>query len=510
MVPLSSPTLSRRDALVLGSAVIAATLTARQSRAAGQETIRVAFPVPVGTLDPGQFRTGGMELNYAYCVFNRLTTMDAKLQVQPDLATQWEASADLKSWTFNLRPGVKFHNGQNFSADDVVFTYRRLQNPAFASIMLAKLRIIEKVEAIDPITVRFTLTIPYADMPALVAHYQTTIVAESAIETLTTHPIGTGPFIFVEYLPGDQMTLKRNEAYFVHGIPKVDRVDLRVISEYTTAVAALESDEVDVVFDLPPEQVEHIRRSGVASVAEISSNFWQGFIMNCAAKPFDDRRVREAFIKIIDKPLFTDVATFGHATPSVSPIPPASPYYRPDIAIEADIAGSKKLLAEAGVTPGTTIEMFVPGNSPAMERLANVFRDAAKLVDLDITLHVVPQDKFFAEMEGKVPFNVDQFLGGATPDLALYDHYHSSGAWNKGLWNYANQEIDDVLDEARSTTDRARQAALYGRFQEIVAKDGPGAVIYVANFACGTAKTLRGVELGPLQLIDITKASLRS
>ena len=121
---------------------------------------------------------------------------------------------------------------------------------------------------------------------------------------------------------------------------------------------------------------------------------------------------------------------------------------------------------------------------------------------------VVPQDKFFAEDEGNVPLNVDQFLGRSTPDLSVYDMYHSSGAWNRNLWHYKNDEVDHVLDAARQTLDRVEQARYYGRFQEIVAKDGPGAVVYVQSFACGVAKSVDGIEVLPLQLIDINRASL--
>jgi peptide/nickel transport system substrate-binding protein len=501
----SAPELTRRELLVLGGA---AALTGPQARAAGNDTVRVAFPVPIGTLDPARFRTGGMEFNYAYAVFNRLTTNDTKLRVQPDLATSWESSPDLRIWTFYLRPGVKFHNGMPFDAGDVVFSYGRMQDPAFGSIMRARLDIVAKIEAVDPMTVRFTLKIAYADMPALVGCYESFIMTESAIDTLTTHPIGTGPFRFVDYLPGDHMTLERNPDYFVAGGPTVAGAVFQVIPEYTIAVAALESGEMDIVFDLPPEQIDKLQRSSVAGVAEIESGFWQGFVMHCGMKPFDDPRVREAFIKIIDKPSFADIATFGHATPTVSPIPPGTPFYRADIPLGADIQGAKKLLAEAGFGGGMTVEMYVPGNSPQMERLATAFRDAAKEANVTVMLHVVPQDKFFAEMEGKVAFNVDQFLGQATPDLTLYDSFHSTGDWNNTLWHYKNDEVDRLLDAARATTDMAEQARLYGRFQEIIVKDGPGSAVYVQSFACGVSRRVRNLEVSPMQRADISRVTL--
>jgi peptide/nickel transport system substrate-binding protein len=503
----STLSISRRNLLAMGAV---ATLPLAEARAAEGGTIRVSFPVPVATLDPAKFRVGGLEYNYANCVFNRLTMQDAKLAVQPDLATSWESSEDLKVWTFHLRPNVTFHDGKKFTSADVLFTYARLQDKAVASVLRAPMEVITKVEAVDPLTVRFTLGIPYADMPALVAGYQAMIVSESAMDTLTTKPIGTGPFKFVEYKPGDQLVLERNPNYFLPGVPKVERAVLRIIPEYTTAVAALESGALDIVYDLPPELVDKVKRSSVAGVAEIATGTWLGIVMNCKMKPFDDPRVREAFMKLVDKSAFADIATFGQGTPTVTPIPPTHPYFRKDLVFAPDIAGAKKLLAEAGFASGMNVELFVPGQSPPLERLATAFRDVAKQVGVVVQLRVIPQDKFFAEMEGKVPFNVDKFNGRTTPDLMLYSWYHSTGSWNSTLWSYSNAEVDKLLDTARTIADPAQQAKLYGRFQEIVVKDGPGSIVLVTNFACGISKKVGGFTSSPLMFADISQVTLSS
>jgi peptide/nickel transport system substrate-binding protein len=494
-------TLASAGATVLSAAFAPA-------RAAAGGTIRVAYPAAVATLDPAKFRVGGLEYNYALCVFNRLTTQDAKLQVQPELATRWEASEDLKTWIFYLRPGVKFHNGKTFDAADVVFTYKRLLDKDVGSVLRAALSVVSSVKAVNPLTVKFTLSIPYADLPAVVAGYQAMIVAESAMDTLTTKPIGTGPFRFVEYRPGDQLVVEKNPEYFVPGLPKLDRAILRIIPEPTTALAALESGAVDIVYNIAPEQVDQLKNSSVARVEEVTSGTWQGFIFNNQFKPFDDPRVREAFIKLIDKPVFTEIATFGHGTPTVTPIPPTHSYFRKDLLVGPDIAGAKQLLAEAGLGNGLSIELYIPGSEPAMERLATTFRDTAKQAGITVSLRIVPQDKFFAEMEGKVPFNVDQFYGRTTPDLMLYAWYHSTGSWNNTLWHYNNPEVDKILDAARVTADKIEQARLYGKFQEIVAKDGPGDIVYVQNFACGVSKKVQDFVGSPLMWADISTVSL--
>jgi peptide/nickel transport system substrate-binding protein len=271
-----------------------------QSQAADPSVLRVAFAVQPATLDPQKMRVGGLEYNYAAYCFSRLTMQDAQLQVLPDLATSWEASEDLQTWTFHLRPDVKFHNGKPFDASDVLFTYKRILDKEVASVLRVNFSIVSNIEAVDPHTVRFTLSVPYADLPAAVAGYQAMIVGESMMDTLTTQPVGTGPFRFVEYRPGDQMVVERNPDYFLPGVPTIDRAILRIIPEFTTAVAALESGAVDVVYDLPPEQVDKLKRSTVARVEEVQTGRWQGIIWNCEMKPFDDPRVRRAFNKLVD------------------------------------------------------------------------------------------------------------------------------------------------------------------------------------------------------------------
>ena len=500
--------ITRRSALKMASAAALPALI-RPVRAAEPSTLRVAFAIQPATLDPQKMRVGGVDYNYVYNCFSRLTTQDPLLQVQPDLATSWEATEDLKAWTFHLRPGVKFHNGKPLDASDIVFTFKRILDKDVGSVLRVNFSMVDSIDVVDPLTVRFNLSIPYADLPAAAAAYQAAIVSESTLDTVTVHPIGTGPFRFVEYRPGDQLVLERNPDYFLPGVPKLDRVIIRIIPEFTTSVAALESGAVDAVFDLPPEQVDKLKQSTVARVEEVQAGRWQGITWNCEMKPFDDPRVRRAFNKMIDKPAITEIAMFGHATPTLTPIPPFHPYFRKDIPIGgADIAGAKKLLAEAAIPEGFTLEMYVPGSNPPRERLATAFRDAAKQAGINVQLRIAPPDKFFAEMEGKVPFSADGFYGRATPDLMLYPWYHSTGSWNNTLWHYHNPEVDRVLDAARATTSTTEQAKLYGHFQEMVLDDSPGSVIFVQNFACGVSNKAHNVAPSPLMLLDISKATL--
>src|SRR5271170_1833089 len=195
--------ITRRSALKMAGAAALPALI-RPASAVEPSTLRVACAIQPATLDPQKMRVGGVDYNNAYNCFSRLTALDGQLQVQPDLATSWDAAEDLKTWTFHLRPGVKFHNGKPLDAADVVFTYTRLRDKDNASVLRAALSVVSKIEAVDPLTVRFTLSSPYTDLAAVTAQYQAQVVSESVMDTLTTKPIGTGPFRFVEYRPGDR------------------------------------------------------------------------------------------------------------------------------------------------------------------------------------------------------------------------------------------------------------------------------------------------------------------
>ena len=410
--------LTRRAALATaGATALAASIP--PVRAAEGNTIRVAFPAPVATLDPAKFRVGGLEYNYAHCVFNRLTAQDAKLQVIPELAASWEATEDLKVWTFHLRPDVKFHNGKPFSADDVAFTYRRLMDKEGGLGPARRARRGQQGRgsrsAHGPLHAVGALFRPRRRHRAVPGPDRLRGGNGHADHQAGRH--GAIPFRGIS--SGRSARGREEPDYFVAGSPKVDRAILRIIPEYTTAVAGLESGAIDIVYDLPPEQVDLVKDSKVARVEEVSTGTWLGVVFNNAFKPFDDPRVRAAFTKIVDRQGFTDIAMFGHGTPTVTPIPPTHPFFRADLLAPQDIPGAKKLLAEAGFPSGMSVEMFIPNGSPINERLGTAFRDAAKLAGVTVTLRVVPEDKFYAEMEGKIAFSVDGFFGRPTPDTML-------------------------------------------------------------------------------------------
>jgi peptide/nickel transport system substrate-binding protein len=475
--------------------------------ARADSTMRISANTPVRSLDPAKFSLGALEYNYALLVYSRLAYFDADLNLIPDLAERWEASPDQKIWTFHLRKGVKFHDGRELDAEDVLATYRRLADPAIGSVIRTSVGLIDTMDAPDPLTVRFTLKIPYSSWPAITAAFQASILPRDGTDTITTKPDGTGPYKFVNYEPNGMMELARNPDYFDAGSFKFDKVQFKIIPDFTAAIAALESGEVDIVWGLPPEHIDKLKNSKVAHASEVQTGTWEMFGMNQELAPFDNPKVRQAFFKLIDRAAIAEIALFGHGAPTVSPIPPFHPLYNHAIPVsEPDPAAAKALLAEAGYPNGLTVPLWMPSQQPLLERMGVALRDLAKAGNLTVELHQVPEDQYNA---ARRPFMINSFFARTTPDTMLYEWYHSTGSWNRNNWHYSNPEVDKILDTARQTGDADEQKRLYGRFQEIAATEGPGPVLFVVNHAEGVSNKVLGFAASRLSVINLKNVTLQ-
>jgi peptide/nickel transport system substrate-binding protein len=501
-----------RGAFRLGAlvAVVGLLGAALPGPADAQSNLVVTLPFDLKTLDPPRMKTGS-EYNLAMLVFSGLTALGRNMTVEPELATRWDVSPDLKTWTFHLRRGVKFHNGKELEAADVIHTVNRILDPKMGSPLRGGFGVIEKMDAVDKYTVRFNLREPYGELGAIFGDYQARIVPAGMSDELARSPVGTGPFRFVEYKPEDRLVLEKNPAYWEPGLPKLDRVTFRIIPERATQVAALKSGEVHVVWSASAEQQQSIRGSDVASVDATTSATWTGLIMHNGQPPFNDVRVRQAFFHLLDKAAIAELATLGNAVPTHSPIPPGHPFYRADIPIaKPDLAKARQLLKEAGFARGLEIKLHHAAKDPQVQRVGVTIREQVKAAGVKIDLESVPGDKFYSEVEGKVPLAITIFYGRAVPDAMLYHWYHSKGTWNQNLWHYSNPKMDDLLTRARQTTNAAQQKELYGEVQRILVEEGPGAVIYVATHANLLSKHVKGFKSHPRMWVDVKNVTLGS
>ena len=493
---------------VLGGALTGAlALPATRARAANG-VLRIGVSSSLSRLDP-LLTTIGDEYIYCNLAFNGLTRMAWDQTVHPDLAESWEFTPDLKSWTFRLRRGVKFHDGTDMTAADVVAVFRRLLDPATAAPSRSNYDMVASVDASDDHTVLFALASPYGGFADILSDRQVKIVPRGKVAQLPTQPVGTGPFRFVSYTPGDRLVLERFPDYFEPGMPKLAGVELRIIPEMSSKLAALQSGELDVVWDLPLDQVKTLSSRGGVRVDSVASGSWDAAVMNNLIPPFNDPRVRRAFGMAVSKEDVVELTLFGQGAPTISPIPPTHPFYDAGATPgAADPAGAKRLLAEAGLPAGVRVPIIVPAGRPVRERLGVTLQQLAKPGGFDLQVQRVPFSSFDAEVSGKAPLYIDGYFARPTIDTSTYPFLHSSGSWNSKLWHYSNPAVDAALTEARLSGDPAVQRSRYGDMQRALVADPCGFFAYSVNFACAYAKGVGGIQTHPMRWFDLRDATL--
>ena len=474
-----------------------------------QGTLKVALSANLNTLDPAKAKSGDEHV-VNFLVYSGLTEVDDAGKVHPDLAESWTGSDDLKTWTFKLRPGVKFHDGRPVDAEDVKTTIERIRDPAIGSVARANFAIVDSIDVVDPQTIRFNLKLAYAGFAELFADRQVKIVPRDHLDTIATSPDGTGPFRFKSYRPGDRIELVRNNDYFHKGEPRLDGVLLRIMPEAASRMSAVKTGEIDLVWDLPLETVADLQKDRNIAVDMVATSSWDGLIMNAAQKPFDNVKVRAAIQAAIDKKAMVEIALFGNGTATHTMIPPTSAYYNGDIPIPAGDAGlAKKLLAEAGFPNGFTVTLYVPASRPARERLGLAAKEMLAPAGINVDLQRVPWDKFISDIEGKAGFYADGFYSRPTVDTATYPFYDSAGSWNATLWNYKNPEIDALLDRARATASEEERIKLYKQFQAIVLQSPAGVIPYVLNHANAVRRNVRDFHSSPFMWLDLRKTTIQ-
>jgi peptide/nickel transport system substrate-binding protein len=330
------------------------------------------------------------------------------------------------------------------------------------------------------------------------------------MENVAREPVGTGPFVMKSWSPGDRMELAKFPDYFESGLPKLDSVVIRIVPEAAARQAALESDAIDILWNMPYESVQKYKAGGAVRVDAVATATWDGVILNNAIPPFNDVRVRQALAASIDKEALVELALFGQGQPTLSPIPPSHPYFNKSVKIgPPDIPKAKKLLAEAGYPNGLDITMQVPSEREQRVRLGVAVRDMARTAGIRINVERVPFASYAANVSGKVPIYVDGYFARPTIDTAIYPFYHSGGSWNRQLWLYKNERVDEILDTARRTNEEDKRKALFEEFQKVVDETVPSIIGYSALHANGVRREVQNFKSTPMQWLELKEVSVK-
>ena len=480
-------TMIRGFALALWLAAGAAVLVPPGASAApgGEQAIRVRADDDLITMDPAYIGKPSDHM-LAMNVFSGLVRLKAgTLQVEPDLATRWELSPDGRTYTFHLRRDAKFHKGYGpVTARDVKFSFDRIKDPKTKSRFRGSLQSLEKVEVVDDHTVRLTIRQPHpAFMVAVLAFRPGWIVSEKAVKEKGSKfgqdPIGSGPFMFEKWVRGSEIVLARNPDSWEKA--HLSKVVHKVIRNDTVAKLAIERGDLDVATLLEGASIQEIKKNqklNVLATPGYATHFMQ---FNLKRKPFDDVRVRRAFLHATDRESIAKHVFFGNATPRHNLLNPHvfgyKELYNPS---DYDLEKAKKLLAEAGHPNGIDVDVNVMPSSQ-WPQMAAVLQEQWKKAGIRAKMNV-PERAIYDKRSRAGQFDVVFIrITRSDADQYLYEYFFSKSQPYPNASGYTR--ADDLLLKARHTVDdEQRKAYIEQAERKILAEDVAGFAIVNVNY----------------------------
>ncbi|MBI2941494.1 MAG: ABC transporter substrate-binding protein [Chloroflexi bacterium] len=474
--------------------------TTAQPRRGG--TLRIAFSGSAQRLDPATM-TLNEEYNVTLAIYNNLVRVDPQLRPQPELATSWQSSDDLKTWTFSLRQGVRFHHGKVFNADDVVFTFRRLLDPRTASAARSILSFMEGVEKTDDHTVLFHLKQANADLPMILGFAQGRILpSDRGDEQIAREPSGTGPFRFKELVPGDRVTMVRNPDYWEPGLPYLDEVRHVTMPEQASQTAALTGGTIEMIWQLNLEAKPTLDADPGVVVAQVESGGYQPIVMRSDRPPFDDNRLRLAMKYVVDRPQMRQAVLLGLGSLGTDhPIPPVNPFYSDQGIRQRDVEKARQLLKEAGYPDGINLTLYTTAGRPGLVEQAVAFKEMAAPAGIRIDVQKVPNSVYWADYWMKKDFIVSNWNFRPTVDETLSTAYHSEAKWNEAHWK--SPKLDDLIVGARGVRDADRRKQLYAEAAKILMDEGPVVVAFFRPMISAMRKSVHGFQVHPATWMDV-------
>lgn len=500
--------LTHRNLMVgLCAAAIAVAVPGGAATAQGQPqaggTLNVGFPSDSKTLDP-IFSVQFTERQVLYLIFNTLVCFGPDFSIHPELAESWKVEEGGKRVTFKLRQGVQFHDGTPFDAAAVKWNIDRRLDPAVASPQRAQLDpIIASVQVVDPQTVAFVLKAPYAGLLSLLGERPGFMISPTAAEKLGkdfgSSPVGTGPFVFKEWVRGSQISVERNPKYWEAGKPYLDHVVFRDISGAVVGVQRLVTGEVDFVGELSPQDTKQLQGRSNITLAPITVGRWYSLQWHMFEEPFNNEKLRQAISHGIDRARINDIVMEGKGTISEGPTPAGLWWYDPAIRSYAyDPEKAKALVKEAGYPNGFEYTLSTP-QITALSQINQLVQEQLEAVGIKLKLEPVAQSEWYAKLVRKeTNFSPNRWTQRPDPDGLLYILFHSKGYAN--TTGYNNPRVDELLEQARQNFDQAERKKLYSEIQKIIAHDVPMLPLFFSVEYAALRDNVQGFEWIPDQI----------
>ncbi|MGY4690589.1 glutathione ABC transporter substrate-binding protein [Salibacterium sp. K-3] len=461
--------------------------------------------------------------NVQHNIFETLVTQDENMEIQPNLATDWEQTSDT-SWEFTLREDVTFHDGTEFNAEAVKATFDRIRDEEIGSPRAFLYEMVTEVNVKDDYTVEFVTEFPFSPLPSHLAHNGGGIISPKAIEEdyalmekgedpgtyINENPVGTGMFKFQEWDTGNEVVLEKNDDYWGEA-PDLETVTFQVTPEDLTRVGELETGAADIIFPVSPSDTSQVENMENASMYVQESLSLEYISFNTQKEPFDDKRVRQAVSMAVDKEAIVEGIMGGAATKAVAPIGEQVFGFSDEVeGLPYDPEQAQELLAEAGYEDGFSTTLWTNDDRERQD-IAEVVQQQLKEIGVEVELEVL---EWGAYLDSTAEGEHDMFiLGWSTvtgdADYGMYPLFHSDNfgaAGNRAF--YENEEVDSLLEKARRAGDREERKALYEDVMEILVEDAPMIYSHHDDYLVGVSDDVEGFWKHPNGIYQLQDVSI--
>lgn len=467
----------------------------------------IAVPDEPPSLDPTTNAAAAIDQILNQNVYEGLVRADQNGNIEPALAESFEVSGDGLTYTFHLRRGVLFHDGEPFTANDVVATFTRDMDKEYGHPHPEYYADIKSINAPDQYTVVFHLDRVDAAFISLLALGDSVILPADLPPDIKNHPVGTGPFKFVEWKLGDHLTIARFSAYYREGVPKLDKVTFRFMPDQASGLAALLSGGVDIVARVPAEIALGVKDNPEIETVAGPQNLVQILAINNARAPFNDLRVRQAIAYALDRDKIIQGSMFGYGTPIGTHLTPANPYY-------VDLTGlyphdpdkARDLLAAAGYPNGFSTTLTLPQPYEIHVRTGEIIADQLSRIGIEAKIELVDWGQWLSRVYHQADYDLTVIghIGKLDPGLMLtgYSGARKDYYFRRG---YDNPELDALLDRGMRTLDKVKRREIYAQAEEIIARDVVNYFIQDPDQIFLLKKGISGFSLYPIYLINVTE-----
>jgi peptide/nickel transport system substrate-binding protein len=474
-------------------------------------SITVGLELDITGFDPlkvGVFDTAA--LTAASAMLETLTYLDDKGETKPKLALSWVPSDDFKTWTFKLRPGVKFHDGTPFNAEAYKANFDRQKDPANKCRCAFYISGVKDVQAPDELTLVYHLADPAVNFPALVSYSNQNAAVQSPTAWKTKgddynrNPVGTGPYMLKSWTAGDRMILERNPDYWDKDKIYLDRIILKPLPDAQSRFASLQSGEADLVWDdeWDADNVQKAQKDSKLTVHTYTGSGASVAAFNTKVAPLDDVRVRQALVMALDRKKWSQAATNGLAKPATNPYGDGSwVKCKDDGALPYDVEEAKALIKDYG-KPIEFKMLFTatPRGRANGQVLQQFWRQVGANMEIEqVDQATIPPRAFMRQFQ-VTPWRIVDL---ADPDTQMYANFHTGSP--VALANYSDPELDKLLEDARTTVEIDKRIEDYCAISRLINKEA----IWFWNFqntyyAISSAK-VKGLPKMYSGVIDVSR-----